>query len=240
MPYLNDMPLEARIALLNRRDADKTAQDILKPALALMTQKIALVSSFGADSAVLLHMVAQIAPKTPVLFIDTMKLFRATLSYQKQLANHLGLENVNHIFQDPGRVFLQDTEGLLHQSNTDACCTLRKVEALQQALSPFSAWITGRKRHQSATRADLSIWEADAAGRLKLNPLTHWSKHDIAAYFETHNLPRHPLIEKGYPSIGCAPCTFRAPPGISARAGRRAGQSKTECGIHLPVKPRNT
>ena len=112
---------------------------------------------------------------------------------------------------------MQDTEGLLHQSNTDACCTLRKVEPLQQALSPFSAWITGRKRHQSATRADLSIWEADAAGRLKLNPLTHWSKQDIAAYFETHNLPRHPLIEKGYPSIGCAPCTFRAPPGMNAR-----------------------
>jgi len=217
MPYLNDMPLEARIALLNRRDEGKTAQDILKPALALMKQKITLVSSFGADSAVLLHMVAQIAPKTPVLFIDTMKLFRATLSYQKQLANHLGLENVNHVSPDPGRVFVQDTEGLLHQSNTDACCTLRKVEPLQQALSPFSAWITGRKRHQSATRADLSIWEADAAGRLKLNPLTHWSKQDIAAYFETHNLPRHPLIEKGYPSIGCAPCTFRAPPGMNAR-----------------------
>ena len=217
MPYLNDMPLEARIALLNRRDEGKTAQDILKPALALMKQKITLVSSFGADSAVLLHMVAQIAPKTPVLFIDTMKLFRATLSYQKQLANHLGLENVNHISPDPGRVFLQDTEGLLHQSNTDACCTLRKVEPLQRTLSPFSAWITGRKRHQSATRADLSIWEADAAGRLKLNPLTHWSKQDIAAYFETHNLPRHPLIEKGYPSIGCAPCTFRAPPGMNAR-----------------------
>ncbi len=133
MPYLNDMPLEARIALLNRRDAGKTAQDILKPALALMTQKIALVSSFGADSAILLHMVAQIAPKTPVLFMDTMKLFRATLSYQKQLAHHLGLENVNHISPDPRRVFLQDTEGLLHQSNTDACCTLRKVEPLQRS-----------------------------------------------------------------------------------------------------------
>ena len=169
-----------------------------------------------------------------------MKLFRATLSYQKQLANHLGLENVNHISPDPGRVFLQDTEGLLHQSNTDACCTLRKVEPLQQALSPFSAWITGRKRHESATRADLAIWKADAARRLKLNPLTHWSKHDIVAYFETHNLPRHPLIEKGYPSIGCAPCTFRAPPGMNARAGRWAGQSKTECGIHLTVKQRNT
>jgi phosphoadenosine phosphosulfate reductase len=86
----------------------------------------------------------------------------------------------------------------------------------------------------------MAIWEADAAGRLKLNPLTHWSKQDIAAYFETHNLPRHPLIEKGYPSIGCAPCTFSAPPGMNARAGRWAGQSKTECGIHLPVKPRNT
>ena len=240
MPYLNDMPLEARIALLNRRDAGKTAQDILKPALALMTQKIALVSSFGADSAVLLHMVAQIAPKTPVLFIDTMKLFRATLSYQKQLANHLGLENVNHISPDPGGCFCKTPRG---------CCT----SPTQMLAAPCARWSLYSKRCRPsrlgsrdasginpATRADLSIWEADAAGRLKLNPLTHWSKQDIAAYFETHNLPRHPLIEKGYPSIGCAPCTFRAPPGMNARAGRWAGQSKTECGIHLPVKPRNT
>ena len=138
MPYLNDMPLEARLAMLNRRDAGRQPQDILKPALALLDQKIALVSSFGAESAVLLHMVAQTATKTPVLFIDTMMLFRATLTYQKSLTKHLGLENVTHISPDPGRVFLQDNEGLLHQSNTDACCTLRKVEPLQQALTPFS------------------------------------------------------------------------------------------------------
>ena len=240
MPYLNDMPLEARLALLNRRDADRQPQDILKPALALLDQKIALVSSFGAESAVLLHMVAQTAPKTPVLFIDTLMLFRATLSYQKDPTKYLGLENVTHISPDPGQVFLQDTEGLLHQSNTDACCTLRKVDPLQQALTPFSAWITGRKLHQSATRAAMSIWEADEKGRLKLNPLAHWSRDDINAYFETHNLPRHPLIEKGYPSIGCAPCTFRLPPGMDAHAGCQAGQSKPECGIHLPVEPRNT
>ena len=239
MPYLNDMPLEARLAMLNRRDAGRQPQDILKPALALLDQKIALVSSFGAESAVLLHMVAQTATKTPVLFIDTMMLFRATLTYQKSLTKHLGLENVTHISPDPGRVFLQDNEGLLHQSNTDACCTLRKVEPLQQALTPFSAWITGRKRHQSATRTDMAIWEADETGRLKLNPLAHWSKDDINAYFETHNLPRHPLTDNGYPSIGCAPCTFRARPGMDDRAGRWPWQSKTECGIHLPVKPRN-
>ena len=239
MPYLNEMPLEARLALLNRRDAQRDPLEILKPALALLSQKIALVSAFGAESAILLHMVAHIAPKTPVLFIDTMMLFRATLTYQKSLTKHLGLENVTHISPDPGRVFLQDNEGLLHQSNTDACCTLRKVEPLQQALTPFSAWITGRKRHQSATRTDMAIWEADETGRLKLNPLAHWSKDDINAYFETHNLPRHPLTDNGYPSIGCAPCTFRARPGMDDRAGRWPGQSKTECGIHLPVKPRN-
>ena len=176
MPYLNEMPLEARLALLNRRDAERDPLEILKPALALLSQKIALVSAFGAESAILLHMVAQIAPKTPVLFIDTLMLFRATLSYQKHLTKHLGLENVIHVSPDPGEVFLQDTEGLLHQSNTDACCTLRKVAPLQQALAPYAAWITGRKRHQSASRAEMAIWEADAAGRLKLNPLAHWSR----------------------------------------------------------------
>ena len=234
MPYLNTIPVQSQVAMLNRLDAGKDPQDILRPALSMLSGKMALVSSFGADSMVLLHMVAQIAPDTPVLFIDTQMLFRATLGYQKQVAVVLGLTDVRRILPDPGEIFLGDTEGLLHQADTDACCALRKVAPLQRALEPFDAWITGRKQHQSATRADMATWEDDGAGRLKLNPLANYSKNDLAAYFERHDLPRHPLSENGSPSIGCAPCTFKVNPGMDDRAKRWAGgQRKTESGIHF-------
>jgi phosphoadenosine phosphosulfate reductase len=236
MPYLNTIPVQSRVAMLNRLDTGKDPQDILRPALSMLSGKMALVSSFGADSVVLLHMVAQIAPDTPVLFIDTQMLFRATVSYQKQVVEVLGLTDVRRILPDPGEIFLGDTEGLLHQADTDTCCALRKVAPLQRALEPFDAWITGRKQHQSTTRADMATWEDDGAARLKLNPLAQWSKADVAAYFDHHNLPRHPLSEKGYPSIGCAPCTFSVKPDLDDCAGRWAGKAKTECGIHFSPK----
>ena len=234
MPYLNTIPVQSQVVMLNRLDTGKDPQDILRPALSMLSGKMALVSSFGADSVVLLHMVAQIAPDTPVLFIDTQMLFRATLGYQKQVAVVLGLTDVRRILPDPGEIFLGETEGLLHQADTDACCALRKVAPLQRALEPFDAWTTGRKQHQSATRADMATWEDDGAGRLKLNPLANWSKNDLAAYFERHDLPRHPLSENGSRSIGCAPCTFKVNPGMDDRAKRWAGgQRKTESGIHF-------
>ena len=234
MPYLNTIPVQSQVVMLNRLDTGKDPQDILRPALSMLSGKMALVSSFGAGSVVLLHMVAQIAPDTPVLFIDTQMLFRATLGYQKQVAVVLGLTDVRRILPDPGEIFLGETEGLLHQADTDACCALRKIAPLQRALEPFDAWTTGRKQHQSATRADMATWEDDGAGRLKLNPLANWSKNDLAAYFERHDLPRHPLSENGSRSIGCAPCTFKVNPGMDDRAKRWAGgQRKTESGIHF-------
>ncbi len=236
MLYLNTVPVQSRVAMPNRLDTGKGPQDILRPALSMLSGKMSLVSSFGADSVVLLHMLAQIAPDTPVLFIDTQMLFRATLGYQKQVAVVLGLTDVRRILPDPGEIFLGDTEGLLHQADTDSCCALRKVAPLQRALEPFDAWITGRKQHQSATRADMATWEDDGAGRLKLNPLANWSKNDLAAYFERHDLPRHPLSENGSRSIGCAPCTFKVTPSMGYHAGRCAGKTKTECGIHFPPK----
>ena len=179
MPYLKSIPVQSRVAMLNRLDTGKDPQDILRPALSMLSGKMALVSSFGADSVVLLHMVAQIAPDTPVLFINTQMLFRATVSYQKQVVEVLGLTDVRRILPDPGEIFLGDTEGLLHQADTDTCCALRKVAPMQRALEPFDAWITGRKQHQSTTQADMATWEDgkmgrwedDGAARLKLNPL---------------------------------------------------------------------
>ena len=140
MPYLNTIPVQSRVAMLNRLDTGKNPQDILRPALSMLSGKVALVSFFGADTVVLLLMVVQIVPDTPVLFIDTQMLFRATVSYQKQVVEVLGLTDVRRILPDPGEIFLGDTEGLLHQADTDTCCALRKVAPLQRALEPFDAW----------------------------------------------------------------------------------------------------
>lgn len=194
---------------------------------------IALVSSFGAESVVLLHMVAQINPATPVLFNETGMLFPETLAYQREVAEELGLSNTRLI--RPTRVSLaaSDPTGTLHQRDTDACCHLRKVVPLNRALEPFSAWITGRKRFQSRSRAEMPFAERDGAHRMKLNPLADWTPEDMRAYMKAHDLPPHPLIAKGYRSIGCAPCTSPVAVGEDPRSGRWRGQVKTECGIHF-------
>lgn len=192
----------------------------------------ALVSSFGAESVVLLHMVAQINPATPVLFLDTEMLFAETLAYQIEVATRLGLTDIRVIRPDRKALFEHDNEGLLHLHAPDACCNLRKTVPLEKALAPFGSWITGRKRAQASTRANLPLFEKDGA-RIKINPLAAWTRGDIIAYMDRHRLPRHPLVAKGYPSIGCAPCTSPVGHGEDSRAGRWRDQDKTECGIHF-------
>ena len=194
--------------------------------------QIALVSSFGADSAVLLHLVAQIDRATPIVFLDTGKLFGETLRYRDALVNELGLSNLRAVEPDPAAVALADNEGDLWRGNNNACCHLRKVEPLERALKPFTAWINGRKRFQGAERSSLPLIE-QGNGRTKINALANWSEADVARYFAAYKLPRHPLEADGYSSIGCMPCTARTQPGEDARAGRWRGQAKTECGIHL-------
>lgn len=197
----------------------------------LGADRLALVSSFGAESAVLLHMAARLDRAFPVLFIDTEMLFPETLRYQADLAAHLGLTDIRRLRADTRWADPDDT---LHQSDPDACCDLRKTAPLTRALKRFSGWVSGRKRFQSGRRAMLPLVEADAAtGTLKLNPLADWSPGDIAAYMTTHVLPRHPLVAKGFPSIGCAPCTSRVHQGEDPRAGRWRGSAKDECGIHF-------
>lgn len=221
------------IACLNREHRDVAADQFLDIALARLG-RVAMVSSFGADSAVLLHMVAQIDPDLPVLFIDTLALFSETVVYQQELAAHLGLRNVQTITPDRESLFQRDPDGLLHRTNTDACCQLRKAEPLARALAGYDAWITGRKRHQAATRASLSRAEVEpGTGRIRLNPLADWTAAQVRQYLEDHALPRHPLVARGYASIGCAPCTSRVLSGEDARAGRWRGSEKTECGIHF-------
>jgi phosphoadenosine phosphosulfate reductase len=195
--------------------------------------RVALVSSFGAESVVLLHLVARVAPALPVLFLETEMLFPETLAYQADVAATLGLSDVRRITPSPEAIAAQDPDGRLNARDPDACCRLRKAEPLARALSGFDAWITGRKRFQGGARAALPLFEADDAGRIKVNPLAGWGPWDISDYIRAHDLPRHPLVDRGYPSIGCAPCTAPVRAGEDMRAGRWRGSAKTECGIHF-------
>jgi phosphoadenosine phosphosulfate reductase len=196
--------------------------------------RFAVVSSFGADSAILLALVAEIDPSVPVLFLDTGMHFPETLAYRDRLVARLGLTDVRSLMPDAHEVAFRDPRGDLHLFVPDDCCALRKVAPLGRALTPFAAWATGRRRHQSATRAALPFVET-VDGRTKFNPLADWSAARVAAEFERRGLPRHPLVARGYPSIGCAPCTRPVRPGEDTRAGRWPGHAKTECGIHRPA-----
>lgn len=201
--------------------------------------RIALVSSFGAEAAVLLQLVASIDPAVPVLFIDTGKLFGETLRYRDELAARLGLRDVRTIGPDKLRLETADPDGMLWRRDPDACCALRKVEPLAASLSGFDAWISGPKRYQGGIRATMPVIE-NGGGLLKVNPLANWSRADIDAAFAAHGLPRHPLEADGFLSIGCMSCTARVAPGADRRSGRWSGLAKTECGIHgAPVLARN-
>lgn len=226
--------LDARVAQLNARFRHHSALAILGEAMSdPLIGTPALVSSFGADSVVLLHMLANIDRTIPVLFIDTELLFAETLTYQTQLADKFGLSDVRILRAGRDALFARDPDGLLQHFDPDACCSLRKVEPLANALRPFDAWITGRRRTQGPSRENLALFEADGDARIKINPLAHWQPDDVAAYIRNNDLPRHPLVSQGFASIGCAPCTSATKPGEDARAGRWRGLSKLECGIHL-------
>ena len=195
--------------------------------------RIALVSSFGTESAVLLHLVAGIDRAAPVIFVDTGKLFPETLAHRDALCARLGLTAVRSVGPGADLIAAADPAGTLWQAEPDVCCWHRKVEPLDEALAGFDAWITGRKRFQGGLRGDLPVIEREPDGRVKANPLAAWSAAEIAAYRARHDLPAHPLEARGYRSIGCAPCTRPAAAGEDPRAGRWAGRAKSECGIHL-------
>jgi phosphoadenosine phosphosulfate reductase len=229
-------PLASRIADLNARLRDAHPAEILRAALAEYGGRLALVSSFGAESAVLLHMAAQIDPSIPVLFLDTGMLFGQTLDYRRSLAAKLGLTDVRDLrpqFQD---LATQDPGADLYKTSTDACCHIRKVLPLDRALADFDAWITGRKRFHGGDRLRLAVVE-EGDGKVKFNPLANWGKAELDAYVKQYGLPPHPLVAFGYPSVGCWPCTQPVDDGQDVRAGRWAGSEKTECGIHVSRIP---
>lgn len=194
--------------------------------------RIALVSSFGAESAVLLHMVASIDPATPVIFLDTGKLFGETRRYAGALKERFGLTDLRIIRPEKTEEQQLDPDGMLFSRDHDSCCAFRKVWPLKKALEGFDAWITGRKQFQGGERTELPLVEP-FVGQTKFNPLAHWAPDQIETYFKKHDLPRHPLEAEGYLSIGCMPCTDRVDPDGDQRDGRWKGTGKTECGIHL-------
>jgi phosphoadenosine phosphosulfate reductase len=228
---------ENRAAALELTLGDRDAETILSVAIdALFPGRIALASSLGAESAVLLHMIARIARHTPVLFLDTGMLFPETLAYRDKLVAELGLDNVQSIRPSPRALATEDPEDALWADNPDRCCAIRKVLPFARAIAGYDAWITGRKRYQGGQRTDMPVFEADGP-RIKINPLASWSQAELTAYIKLHGIPPHPLVEKGYQSIGCIPCTSITRPGQSARSGRWGGKAKTECGLHLPLPP---
>lgn len=232
-PVAADRPVVARAAALDAELAGLATPELIERAVRdLFPGRIALVSSFGADAAVLLDLVAAVDPSVPVLFVDTGKLFGETRRHRDRLVERLGLTDVRTLGPDPAEVAAADPHGTLWHGDPDACCALRKVAPLARAIAGFDAWFSGRKRFQAATRAALPTVEADGP-RIKINPLAGWDAAALAAHAAARGLPAHPLVAEGYPSIGCMPCTDRVAPGEDARAGRWRGRDKTECGIHV-------
>lgn len=225
---------EDAIALNNRFRGTETVEMLRTLIEEDQLGRIAVVSSFGAESAVLLHLIASVDRTIPVLFGDTLKMFPETLEYRDVLAKHLGLTNVVTYRPDPEALAKKDDKELRWSYDPDGCCEIRKVIPLERELAAFDVSISGRKGFQSQTRSGLPRFEIDG-DRLKINPLASWTKEDLDAYFEAHDLPRHPLEAEGYLSIGCQPCTSKVKPGEDPRAGRWRGWDKVECGIHTPI-----
>ncbi|BBC03447.1 MULTISPECIES: phosphoadenylyl-sulfate reductase [Bradyrhizobium] len=194
-------------------------------------EKVALVSSFGTESAALLKVMADVDPAIPVVFLDTGWLFEETLAYRDTLIKTLGLTDVRSIKPDEEALSRQDPDRELWFTDPDACCRIRKVEPLARALKPFAGWINGRKRFQGGARADIPVVEDDGV-RLKFNPFANVSREEIEAIYTLGKLPPHPLVASGYQSVGCMPCSSRSAAGEDARDGRWRGRAKTECGIH--------
>ena len=224
--------ISAHAAELAARYEEASASTRLRVAIKeLFPGRIALVSSFGADSAVLLHMVAEVDPATPVIFVDTGMLFSETLAHRDRLVERLGLTQVTTYTPDAADLAAEDPEDFLWAREPDRCCRIRKVLPLARALEGYDAWISGRKRFQSSTREHLPVFEAEGS-RVKVNPLADWSAKDVLATMDRFDLPRHALVAKNYLSIGCVPCTSPVRPGEDERAGRWRGKAKVECGIH--------
>lgn len=196
-----------------------------------------LVYTSSFEDPVLVHLVATHAPGTAIVLLDTQYLFAETWWFAERLRQRLGFDLVVEQGRNPDGSGLHPDD--LWASDVEGCCARRKVEPLNRVLSGKAAWITGIRRVDGPTRADAPVVSFDPARQLvKINPLAAWSDDDVATYIERFDLPVNPLSQRGYPSIGCWPCTRPVAPGEDKRAGRWSGQDKTECGLHVNVGQR--
>lgn len=226
------MPDDLNSNAIVERYAGIEGRDLIAQVVRDYKGRLALLSSFGAESSVLLHMVSEVAPDVPVLFLDTGKLYDETIAYRDQLVRELGLTNLQVIAPDAGDLIRTDPAGDLSSHNADLCCHIRKTVPLARATERFDVLISGRKRFHGASRSDLQFVSAQD-GKLKVEPLAAFSAFDLLNYMQSHHLPSHPLKLRGYHSIGCAPCTVAGGSADDPRAGRWQGSEKTECGIHI-------
>ena len=232
-PSASSAPMLARAAQLDARLEHASPAEIIRAACdEVGRDKLALVSSFGTESAALLKFAADVDPAIPVIFLDTGWLFEETLSYRDTLTKLFGLSDVRTIHPLADDLSHEDKDRDLWFTNPDRCCFIRKVEPLARALAPFEAWLNGRKKFQGGDRASIPVVEADGE-RLKFNPLANVTPDELKALYATLHIPPHPLVASGFTSIGCMPCTSRTAPGEDPRAGRWRGRDKTECGIHV-------
>lgn len=233
-----DVPSSLNVDVLDRLLLPLTTEQLLRQVIVdAFPGRTVATTSFGAESAVLLTLIAGIAPATPIVFLDTGYLFAQTLSYRDRLIAHLGLTDVRTVTPDTDDLRREDPDGTLHKKNPDRCCHLRKERPLERAIEGFDVWISGRKRFHGGDRSSLPRVEVDGH-HLKINPLADWSEEDIARVYTEAGLPHHPLVEHGFSSIGCFPCTEPTGDGGYSRSGRWAGSDKTECGIHTPAERR--
>ena len=222
---------------LNREFETKKPEEIAAWAVREFPGRIAMASSFGPESGVLLHMVSRIDPAVPVLFLETGYHFPETLQYKEELVRLLGLKRVLDLKADPKRKaeVVKQYEGVPYEKNPDLCCQINKVEPIDKALAEFGAWMSGIRRHQTDFRKSIRIIEEYKKGEaelFKISPLANMTSREMWWYLREHNIPKHPLYDKGYLSVGCWPCTRPVQVGDDERSGRWAGKAKTECGIH--------
>ncbi len=227
-----DFDAAAETERLNSLYDQNSAEGALAAARERFGDKLAIVSSFGSESAALLHIASNVDKSIPVIFLDTGKLFGETKGYRDDLAAKLGLTDVRIIKPNADSLKTHDPKGALWTQDTDSCCFHRKVLPLKQALDGFDAWASGRKRFHAGERTSLRQFD-HSDGRVKVNPLAYWNHDEVEAYIAEKGLPKHPLVTEGFKSIGCMPCTDRAEEGEDVRAGRWRGRAKSECGIHL-------
>jgi phosphoadenosine phosphosulfate reductase len=222
---------------LNSKLEGRGPEEILSWASEAFAPDVILTCSFQHDGVVLAHMLTTIAPWVPVVFLNTGFHFPETLAYRDEIVSRFGL-NLREMKPAMPREEFARTHGLdLYRRNPDLCCAINKVAPLQAALEGVRCWINGRRRDQAATRSAIAVVERYDGGIHKVNPLAKWSAADTYRYMQKHSIPEHPLFEKGYASIGCAPCTRPILAGEDERSGRWAGSAKTECGIHTFLKP---